>query len=124
MKKVLPRLVLYSLPVMVLYYYYAFFGLEDNTGVVCIIHEQIGWLCPGCGGQRALNAMLHGEFIEAFHYNQLIYMYISLIAFLYIAFVEVYILNNRRFKRSIYLPHWFVYALVAIVIVFVIARNL
>ena len=35
----------------------------------CVFHEVTGLDCPGCGGQRALHALLHGDFIAAFRLN-------------------------------------------------------
>lgn len=31
-----------------------------------------GWLCPGCGSQRAMHALLHGEVARAFGFNALL----------------------------------------------------
>jgi len=28
-----------------------------------------GWKCPGCGTQRAIHALLHGDLATAWHYN-------------------------------------------------------
>jgi hypothetical protein len=38
---------------------------------VCQFHELTGLNCPGCGGTRALYALLHGRFAAAFHDNAL-----------------------------------------------------
>lgn len=35
----------------------------------CPFHELTGWLCPACGGQRALHGLLHGRVAEAVGYN-------------------------------------------------------
>jgi hypothetical protein len=40
----------------------------------CPIHEYLHLQCPGCGGTRALVALLHGRLAEAFHFNALITM--------------------------------------------------
>lgn len=37
----------------------------------CIWHTVTGTLCPGCGSQRAIHALLHGQIIQAWHYNAL-----------------------------------------------------
>lgn len=37
----------------------------------CLFHELTGLECPGCGSQRMLHALLHGNIIEAWHYNAL-----------------------------------------------------
>ena len=38
----------------------------------CPIHEYFHLECPGCGGTRALAALLHGQLAEALHFNALI----------------------------------------------------
>ena len=38
----------------------------------CLWHQLTGLLCPGCGGQRALHLLLHGNLSEAFSYNPLL----------------------------------------------------
>jgi hypothetical protein len=38
---------------------------------VCQFHRLTGLNCPGCGGTRAVYALLHGDFAEAFHDNAL-----------------------------------------------------
>jgi hypothetical protein len=37
----------------------------------CPIHEYLHLQCPGCGGTRALVALLHGHLAQAFHFNAL-----------------------------------------------------
>jgi len=35
----------------------------------CPFFALTGLYCPGCGSQRAVSALLHGDFINAVHYN-------------------------------------------------------
>ncbi len=35
----------------------------------CLFHELTGWQCPGCGSQRMLHALLHGDIAAAWHHN-------------------------------------------------------
>ncbi len=35
----------------------------------CPFHKLTGLYCPGCGGQRALHALLHGRVLEALSLN-------------------------------------------------------
>jgi hypothetical protein len=37
----------------------------------CPIFEATGLLCPGCGGTRALSALLRGHYLEAVRWNAL-----------------------------------------------------
>jgi hypothetical protein len=38
----------------------------------CLWYAATGWQCPGCGGLRAVHALLHGQLATAFHYNPLV----------------------------------------------------
>ena len=38
----------------------------------CAFRDLTGLLCPGCGGTRALAALLHGHFREAMRWNALV----------------------------------------------------
>lgn len=38
----------------------------------CQFYEMTGWLCPGCGSQRALHALTHLELLPALRCNALL----------------------------------------------------
>lgn len=38
----------------------------------CPLYQWTGWQCPFCGGQRMIQALLHGEFMTAFKLNPLL----------------------------------------------------
>lgn len=40
--------------------------------IPCLLYQWTGWQCPFCGGQRMIQALLHGEFVLAFYYNPLL----------------------------------------------------
>ena len=35
----------------------------------CVFHRLTGWDCPGCGSQRMIHALLHGDLGRAWGYN-------------------------------------------------------
>jgi len=35
----------------------------------CAFKVLTGWSCPGCGLQRGVHALLHGDFLQALSYN-------------------------------------------------------
>ncbi len=66
---------------------YAHFDPEDG-GLFprCIFLQLTGFKCPGCGSQRALHQLLHGNLAAAFHYNAFLvillpYLFLSLLLY-------------------------------------------
>ena len=56
------------------------FNPANGRFPVCPFHALTGWLCPGCGSQRALHDLMHGNFGEAFRHNALLVVSIPLLA--------------------------------------------
>ncbi|MEO6131397.1 MAG: DUF2752 domain-containing protein [Saprospiraceae bacterium] len=50
---------------------YGSFNPDQYFFPKCPFHWMTGWLCPGCGSQRALYQVLHGHFMSAMKLNLL-----------------------------------------------------
>ena len=99
--------------------YYWLNPTEGSVAPKCIFHSVTGLSCPGCGMQRFLHAFLHGNFVEAFHYN---YLLLVLIPYLVLLGIENFLLTGETkmsWKRvvegrvvaismCIIAPSWFV----------------
>ena len=44
-----------------------------------------GYKCPGCGSQRAIHAMLHGDALGAIRYNAMLLPAIPVVVLLFVA---------------------------------------
>ncbi|HSP13812.1 MAG TPA: DUF2752 domain-containing protein [Thermoanaerobaculia bacterium] len=53
---------------------YAFDPATASFFPRCMFHQLTGLQCPGCGGTRALHALLHGNVIEALRFNAFLVM--------------------------------------------------
>jgi hypothetical protein len=88
----------------------------------CPIYATLHLLCPGCGGTRALAALLHGRLHEALRYNALVTLMLPLAAgygsHCYWRFVQ------RRPLRLPQVRPAAVYACLAIAAIFTVERNL
>lgn len=83
-----------------------------------------GLLCPGCGSLRMLHCVLHGRFLDAFHYNPLGFFALPIIPCLIIhwgklalngsGFSIVYTLMSASFLRT----------LVVLLVTYTILRNI
>lgn len=47
----------------------------------CPVHYLTGWYCPGCGSLRALHALLHGKFMQAWAMNPLTVMLLPFLSY-------------------------------------------
>lgn len=57
----------------------------------CLFHIITGYYCPGCGGTRALRALLHGRFLQAAWYHPFVP---------YAAIVYVYFMTTQFIERA------------------------
>ena len=48
-----------------------YYALEPSSGSLpsCLLLRLTGFRCPGCGTQRAVHALLHGDFAQGIAYN-------------------------------------------------------
>ena len=77
----------------------------------CMFYHVTGLYCPGCGATRALSAMLHGDLKSSLHNNLLLFPLLALIAVLIV-------------KPEISLKRPVAIAIVAVVLLFTILRNI
>jgi hypothetical protein len=102
----------------VLYFYFAD-SAQSNFGMPCLLHNTTGLLCWGCGGQRALHQLLHGNFKEAFRLNALVFPVVTLLA---------YVLISELTKQNPSYPfirkRWVSFSILVFVILFTVLRNL
>lgn len=89
---------------------------------VCPVYRYLHLYCPGCGSTRALAALLHGQVIEAMHYNPL---FVALVPVLLLFGMMVYwkavVRNEIRWPQ---IPGPALTFFLGIVTVFTIARNM
>jgi hypothetical protein len=99
------------------------FVLPPESGFypACPIHALTGTLCPGCGGTRALHALLHGRVRAAFDFNPLVTVAIAP-AFAF-AIVQYLSLWRRGTLRDVQLPKAAHVAAAIVVVAFWIGRN-
>jgi Protein of unknown function (DUF2752) len=89
---------------------------------VCPFHQLLGLQCPGCGGTRALAALLRGNLAEAMRFNALTTLLLPF-AFAYGILCYCDFLK-RRAIRPLQLPSAAIYSAIAVAIVFTVFRSL
>ena len=88
---------------------------------VCLFHELTGWNCPGCGGTRAVYALLHGNFALAVKDNAL---FVVLLAAATGRGIWFAVKKIRRQPVGTFVPVRVLWAALAMAAVFTVLRNL
>jgi hypothetical protein len=85
----------------------------------CPFFKLTGLLCPGCGSQRSLSALLHGEVIEAMQFNPLLVGSLPLLIHAVLVFLKT---GGKERPRLLYHP-LFAKLILMVVLLFWVARN-
>ncbi len=89
----------------------------------CPLHKYTGLDCPGCGSQRAIHALLHGDVQAALDYNLLLVISLPFLAVHFFLKLLSYLLQRNLHWKIWYKP--VVPKIVFLVVIgFWIARNL
>lgn len=123
MKKYLLLILAIIFPFIIVYTYFEIYNTTGNNAL-CTFREATGLECPGCGGQRSLHFLLHGDFIQALRYNAFFVIALPFLTYFYIMATKVYILKQKQFLKSFVFSSWFGFTLLIVVILFFILRNI
>ena len=74
--------------------YFVFDPSSSGWFPKCRLYQLTGYKCPGCGSQRMLHTLLHGDVATAFHYNAYL-----LLVLIYFAAIAVSQIIYRRYRR-------------------------
>lgn len=122
-KKSIPFvLIIAAVPILVLLYFFVY-PLYSQYFPKCFFYLITGLHCPGCGSQRAIVSLLHGNFSDALHNNLLA---VAALPFLFYSFVALGINTHipGKIDQKIFYNPLFVKVVLTIVIVFSVLRNI
>ena len=92
----------------------------DGARSLCLMHDFLHLYCPGCGGTRAVVALLRGQILHSLQCN-------PLSAYLAVGFLIVdlrallHIVRKQPFEIRI--PSWYFWIMLIIAALYCIARN-
>ncbi|MCF7955703.1 MAG: DUF2752 domain-containing protein [Phycisphaerae bacterium] len=101
--------------------YYAKPG-ESGLFPPCPFNAITGLYCPGCGTLRGLHQLLHGNLMAAMGLNSLMVLSLPYLGYAYFSLWSKAIRNRPLPGR--FIPAKWIWALLSVVIIFAIARNI
>lgn len=104
-------------------FYYHYDPQSENFLLKCPFKFFTGYDCPGCGSQRALHHLLHGELKQAFSFNPLLVIAIPyvVIGILFEWFKLKY--SYPKIRKTLFGASA-IYIISGIILIFTILRNL
>ncbi len=121
-KKRLLRLCLITAALGIAALLYLFLFSRFGIGVPCMFHRLTGLSCPGCGGTRAMAALLMGQWKQALQYNPLILLYLAYGAWFFLSASVRYVRGDE--DPLFFGPAFIHIVMLAIVLIFGGARIL
>lgn len=88
----------------------------------CVLYRLFGVYCPGCGGTRAVNALLHGHIIMSLWYHPLIIYCVAL----YLGYMVSWTFARFRLfglRRGMRFRAGYLYGMLAVVAVNFVLKN-
>lgn len=89
----------------------------------CLFHTFTGLYCPGCGGTRAVLALLKGRLLQSFWYHPIV-PYTVLLYGWYLISNTIEWLSKGKFPIGSHYHRWYGIAAVGITLVSWIGKNL
>ena len=87
----------------------------------CFLHDRLFLYCPLCGGTRAVSELLQFRFMEALSYNSFVVLVVFL---LLVGDILLWIRAIRGKSSLLRVPGWFWIALVTVMLLYGVLRNL
>jgi len=113
------KILLAVLAVVITAFYFFWNPSEITFLPICPFKQITGYYCPDCGGQRAFHQILHGNLLEAFHDNFLIFIFIPVFL---MKIIDEF--NNTTISTFFLLNKGGVYLFLGFLFCFTISRNL
>lgn len=107
----------------VFFVYYSFNPSQYSFFLPCPFKSITGYHCPGCGSQRAIHQLSHGNILGAFGYNSLMVLSLPLLFYGFGIKIWNYVFASQKRAKLFYSP-FFIYGYFGIVLIYWVVRNL
>jgi hypothetical protein len=110
-------------PAIILVYIYFTYDPSIYPFPGCPSKKYLGIACPGCGSQRALHHLLHGDLVGGFMYNPLLVLAIPYVILGYVFQIKN-IRNTYPKIRKVLFGTRTIWIIFVLVILYWIVRNI
>lgn len=106
--------------------YYIFTKLTDihisEFVMPCMFHVWTGWYCPGCGGTRAVKALLRGEILTSFILHPVV-VYAAVIAVWFMISQTIERVSKGKCKIAMHFSEKYLWIMLALIVINFIVKN-
>ena len=102
-------------------FYYLFDPMESRFMPQCLFHRLTGLQCMGCGSQRMIHALLHGDIAGAFAANAFGLVLLPFIVFM--IWTETQRTKRPRLYQKVFSP-FAIATLITLLILWLVVRNI
>lgn len=88
----------------------------------CILHSLTGYYCPGCGGTRAVKALLHGHIFTSLYYHPIV-AYTAVVGGWFMISQTISRLSHGK-RKGMHYRDVYMWIALAIVVVNCLVKNL
>jgi hypothetical protein len=97
------------------------FQLAGRIPGKCVLHEMTGYYCPGCGGTRAVDALLKGQLVKSFLFHPVVvYTLAGMLAF--VVSHTLNILTREKIPAMMFRVQFF-YVMIGVILLQWIIKN-
>lgn len=89
----------------------------------CVLHNLTGYYCPGCGGTRAIHALLHGHIMRSFFYHPIV-VYTAVFFGWFMLSQTIEKASRGRFAIGMHYRDIYLWIALAIVLLNCLVKNL
>lgn len=92
-------------------------------GLPCVVNATTGYYCPGCGGTRAVVALLEGHLLKSFFYHPIV-LYILILGGWFLLSQTVERLSKGKIPIALHYRNIYAFVAIGIVVVNCLIKNL
>ena len=89
----------------------------------CALRTFTGYYCPGCGGTRAVIALLHGRLIKSFLYHPIVPI-VFVFGIIFMVRNTLWIISRGRLKTAMKFRDKYIFICVGILLINWIVQNI